>query len=49
MKKNRHSKQVKGKKKKVNMYAWGQQNKKIFAGIICIILVLGLLAGLLPM
>lgn len=49
MKKNRHSKQVKGKKKEVNMYAWGQKNKKILAGIICIILVVGLLAGLLQM
>jgi len=47
MKQSKHSKQVKGKKKQVNIYAWGQKNKKIFAGIICGILVIGLLAGLL--
>lgn len=47
MKKSKHTKQVKGKKKQLNMYEWGQKNKKMFAGIICIILVIGLLAGLL--
>lgn len=47
MKKIKRTKQVKGKKKQFNMYEWGQKNKKMFAGIICIILVVGLLAGLL--
>lgn len=47
MKKSKRIKQVKGKKKQFNMYEWGQKNKKMFAGIICIILVIGLLAGLL--
>lgn len=49
MQKIKHTRQVKGKKKQVNMYAWGQKNKKKLAGIICIILVVGLLAGLLQM
>ncbi|MBU3804115.1 MAG: hypothetical protein H9872_05080 [Candidatus Cellulosilyticum pullistercoris] len=47
MKKNKHSKQIQRKKKKLNMYEWVQKNKKVFSGIICIILVIGLLAGLL--
>lgn len=47
MKKNKHLKQINGKKKQVNIYAWGQKYKKVFAGIICIILVIGMLAGLL--
>lgn len=47
MKRNNQSKRTKKQKKQVNIYAWGQKNKKVFAGIICIILVAGLLAGLL--
>lgn len=47
MKKDKHLKQVKRKKKQINIYAWGQKNKKVFAGIICIILIIGMLAGLL--
>lgn len=47
MKKNKHAKQTKRPKEPFNMYEWGQKNKKRFAGIICIILVIGLLAGLL--
>lgn len=46
MKKNKQAKQTKRPKKTFNMYEWGQKNKKKFAGIICIILVIGLLAGL---
>ena len=47
MKNNRHSKQKRHKKQKFNMYMWGQKNKKIFAAIICFVLVLGLLASLI--
>lgn len=47
MKMSKHTKKVKGTKKQINIYAWGQKNKKVFAGIICGILVIGLLAGLL--
>lgn len=40
-------KSKKSQKPALNIYAWGHKNKKIFAGIICIILVIGLLASLL--
>lgn len=49
MKNTKHSKQKQNKKRKMNMYMWGQKNKKTFASIICLILVLGLLASLLQM
>ncbi len=47
MKSNKYSKAKKAQRKPVNIYAWGQKNKKTFAGVICIILVIGLLVGLL--
>ena len=47
MKSNKHSKQKHHKYQKFNMYAWGQKNKKVFAAIICFMLVLGLLASLI--
>ena len=34
------------KKQSFNMFAWGQKNKKFFAAIICVILVLGLVVSL---
>lgn len=42
-KKNSH----KNKKEPVNMYAWMQKHQKAFAGVICFILILGLVAGLM--
>lgn len=42
-----NNKRTHQKKPKFNMYSWGQKNKKFFASIICIILVLGLLASLI--
>ena len=35
------------KKPKMNLYAWTHKHKKTFASIICIVIVLGMLAGLL--
>lgn len=43
------SKNSKSRRRKINMYQWGQKNKKVFASIVCIILVIGMLAGLLQM
>lgn len=47
MKKNKSHKGKKKVNQQFNIYAWTQKNKKLFASIICIILVIGLLAGLL--
>lgn len=47
MKVMKTNKKNQSKKTKINMYAWGQKNKKLFAGILCIILVLGMIIGLL--
>ena len=44
--KTNHQKQKKYKKQSFNMFAWGQKNKKFFAAIICLILVLGLVVSL---
>lgn len=44
MKKNKKSSK---KKSNTNIYVWAQKNKKTFAGVICAIIVLGMLAGLL--
>jgi len=46
MKNHNRSKQKHHKKQSFNMYVWGQKNQKVFAAIICFVLVLGLLAGL---
>lgn len=45
MKTNRQ-KQKKRNKQSLNIYAWGQKNKKVFAAIICLVLVLGLVISL---
>lgn len=34
-------------KQSFNMFAWGQKNRKIFAAIICLVLVLGLVISLI--
>ena len=41
------SKKNSRKKSKTNIYVWGQKNKRIFAGVICTIIVLGMLVSLL--
>lgn len=46
MKNSNRVKQKQHKKRKFNMYAWGAKNRKVFAAIICFVLVLGLLASL---
>lgn len=43
---NSHLKPKRHKKQPFNMYSWGQRNKKIFASIICFVVVLGLLVSL---
>lgn len=47
MKNNKQKKNTKKRKQKFNMYVWGQKNKKVFASIICCILVLGMLVSLI--
>ena len=47
MKNHNRSKQKHHKKQPFNMYVWGQRYKKVFAAIICFVLVLGLLASLI--
>ena len=46
MKNHNRAKQKPYKRRQFNMYAWSQKNKKVFAAIICFVLVLGLLASL---
>ena len=43
---NNHSKPKHKNKQPFNMYAWGQKNKKLFASVICFMVVLGLLVSL---
>ena len=47
MRHNSQSKQKRRKIQSINMYAWGQKNRKVFATIICFMLVLGLLVSLI--
>ena len=47
MRHNSHSKQKRRKNQSFNMYAWGKKNRKVFATIICFMLVLGLLVSLI--
>lgn len=43
---NNHSKSKHHNKQPFNMYAWAQKKQKLFASIICLVLVLGLLVSL---
>ena len=43
----KQSKKKSKARRKMNIYAWTQKNKKVFAGTICIVIVLGMLVGLL--
>lgn len=47
MKKNNHSQKKCHKKEPFNIYSWMQKHQKTFAGIICGILIIGLIAGLM--
>ena len=48
-KNSKHSKHKGYQKQPFNMYAWGQKNKKLFASIISLILVVGLLLSLVQL
>ena len=45
--KMKKGKKISKRKSKTNIYAWGQKNKRIFAGVICTLIVLGMLVSLL--
>lgn len=47
MKKNSRSQKKCYKKEPFNMYSFMNQHQKTFAGIICGVLILGLIAGLM--